>query len=91
VVKVNALAGEIEDYLITLTPDAQQVSSRRSGITAALSELRSLCDLFWVNLDGVEIARHERVRGKASTVTEGDHLATALWFTGNLSITAHCC
>jgi len=31
----------------------------------------------WVSLDGVEITRHERVWGKARTVTDRDHVATA--------------
>jgi len=31
----------------------------------------------WVNLGGVEITRHERVWGKARTITDKDHVATA--------------
>ena len=31
----------------------------------------------WVNLDGIEITRHQRVWGSARTVTDKDHVATA--------------
>jgi hypothetical protein len=31
----------------------------------------------WVNLDGIEITRHQRVWGSARTITDTAHLATA--------------
>ena len=66
------------DYYVWAGSNDYSVDARFSGrIVAVYINLTHV----WVNLDGIEISRHERVWGCTRTITDPAHVTTAgiLW------------